>query len=156
MKKKCKGDFFVNADFQLSHEIKLHRKEVLKGYNPSRMMIVFTLYPLTLSDFLESELSRDIDVIQHLFTGIVYGVSEMHSVKYAHCDLKPSNIFIDSKMKPIIGDFGYVRPALTTEFQFLGTLRYMPIEFFTSALSTMTTEYDYRMADVWSLGVLLF
>ena len=40
---------------------------------------------------------------------ICQGVEYIHSQRFIHLDLKPSNIFLDEKLDAKLGDFGFAR-----------------------------------------------
>lgn len=71
--------------------------------------------------------------------------------------MKPTNILIADKMKATLGDFGQTRIAFSSpsEFELRGTPPYMPMEYFNTSI-LMTSDYDYKKADIWSLGVILY
>jgi serine/threonine protein kinase len=90
--------------------------------------------------------------IRYLFKQIVEGMAYLHSRGIAHRDLKPENILIDGAFNGKIIDFGFCHAApdsalLTTP---CGTLQYAAPEL------VMGRKYDGKLADVWSLGIVLF
>ncbi|KAL6504603.1 hypothetical protein OROHE_023361 [Orobanche hederae] len=91
--------------------------------------------------------------------GIASAVDYLHNeteVPVIHCDLKPSNVLLDSDMTPKVGDFGLARSlldtndqmSLTTTHTLRGSIGYIP------------PEYGYggkpsAAGDVYSYGILL-
>jgi serine/threonine protein kinase len=87
-----------------------------------------------------------------LFSQILHAVHFIHARGIAHRDLKPENIFLDESNNVKLGDFGLChivghQTLLTTP---CGSPLYAPPEVIGKE------PYDGRIADVWSLGVLLF
>lgn len=90
--------------------------------------------------------------IQQLALALQY----LHSKNVAHLDLKPHNIFLQSKKAPFIlkiGDFGFAQvfsPGNSNSGKdFRGSPLYMAPEIF------LQTSYDSK-ADMWSVGVILY
>ena len=71
----------------------------------------------------------------------------------SHMDLKPHNLFLDSKDNPIlkVGDFGFAQHILDKEGRnnLRGSPLYMAVEMF------LSDSYDASV-DLWSCGVILF
>ncbi len=58
-----------------------------------------------------------------------------HSHKIAHCDVKPSNILLDSHLKPLLIDFNLSCAMASSNEVLGGTLEYMPPEFWEQVLA---------------------
>lgn len=87
---------------------------------------------------------------------LLHAISFMHKHGIAHCDLKPENILFQSDGRLKVCDFGTGNVFQTAwekhvHFQsgMLGTEPYMPPEEFLPG-----KEYDPRLVDVWSCGVV--
>jgi len=69
--------------------------------------IQMVLYPTTLREYLKKRKSH-IDSKANLkyFTQVISALTEIHSKKLIHRDMKPANIFLDSNDNVKVGDFG--------------------------------------------------
>lgn len=84
-----------------------------------------------------------------LFVQLAKGLSFLHAHGVAHRDLSLENVLLnDGQVK--ICDFGLSADANKVSSDVVGKYYYMAPEVFQGAV------YDPKMADVWSLGVLLF
>lgn len=96
------------------------------------------------------------DLVQQLALALRY----MNKKKVAHMDLKPQNILLSgSKKEPRIkvADFGFAKilketsPGPNEDDSWRGSLLYMAPEIILSSI-----PYDETLADMWSVGVILF
>uniref|UniRef100_A0AC34F6G2 Protein kinase domain-containing protein n=1 Tax=Panagrolaimus sp. ES5 TaxID=591445 RepID=A0AC34F6G2_9BILA len=88
-----------------------------------------------------------------LFHQIVTGVQYLHSKKFAHRDLKPQNILLDSNGIVKIADFGLSKAGENDDPMYTdcGTLGYLAPEVYYQAFQ----GYDGFKADMYSLGIIL-
>lgn len=84
------------------------------------------------------------------------GVSYIHSLRIAHCDLKLENILYDEILgKATIIDFG--GSVFVDEFEDQSTHRVFCTPAYSSPEQLQSEKgVDLQKADVWALGVLLF
>lgn len=87
-----------------------------------------------------------------IFKQIILGVAHFHSYGVAHRDLKPENILIDRFPHIKICDFGLC--GFIDENKLLDTFCGSPT--YCSPECIAHLNYDGKLADIWSLGVLLF
>ena len=107
------------------------------------------------------DLAEFIDAQQHLLPvdfiakwckQLTSAVCFIHKMKIIHRDLKPANIFLTTDKNLKIGDFGIAKGLDKTSGQastFAGTAVYIAPEIHGG------NKYN-SMADVWSLGVVIF
>ena len=102
-----------------------------------------------------------------MFREIVEGLVHIHTQGMIHRDLKPVNIFIDSKDHVKIGDFGLATAGLINQVELvegeadipveedmtgqIGTAMYVAPELGVSRLTT----YNQKV-DLYSLGIIFF
>ena len=82
---------------------------------------------------------------------ICNGLKEIHKNNVIHRNLKPSNIFVTSKLKVKIGDFCIAKQLNNSNInakEQVGTTRYMAREVI------MGENYNYKV-DMWSLGCII-
>jgi serine/threonine protein kinase len=88
-----------------------------------------------------------------LMREIVAGLSYLHSVGVVHRDIKPENILLDADDHAKLSDFGLSR-IIESEDALLrtkcGSLCYSAPEV------SLSDVYNGQLADVWSLGVVLY
>ena len=88
---------------------------------------------------------------REFFGHLCLGVKKMHSINLVHRDLKLENLFIDSKFRIKIGDFGCARRQMDkTLHTITGSYAYGAPEL------VRGDHYDAKKADIWSMGVILF
>ena len=104
----------------------------------------------------EALIDRDPMVIAGVFRDVCITLGRAHAAGVIHCDLKPSNILVDSEDHPVVLDFGLSllvdEPAVTTtgsSSELMGTPTYMAPE-------QMTEGKRSPRTDVYSLGAILF
>ena len=104
-----------------------------------------------LFDFLVSNRFLQEDVAMEFFRQIVFAVEYLHQLGICHRDLKPENILLDSCTRVKIADFGFARwvSSSLTETS-CGSPHYAAPEIIRGQ------PYDGRVADIWSLGVILY
>lgn len=87
-----------------------------------------------------------------VFRQIISAISYCHQYGVAHRDLKPENILIDKFPHIKISDFGLCGYIKNTQLMktFCGSPCYCSPE------CLCRVQYDGRLSDVWSLGVVLF
>ena len=94
---------------------------------------------------------------------LLEGLTILHHQGWAHCDLKPSNIFVVSQSPDWwvkIGDFGIskrIRDGQATVTSIPGTQGYMAPELLGYTLVDEEDKLSYSVAvDMWSFGCVLF
>ena len=93
------------------------------------------------------------DRSRHIFGQIIDGVEYLHNNGVFHRDLKCENILLNTGYKVKISDFGFAREwweAHALCRTFCGSAAYASPEILQGI------PYDPHVADIWSLGVILF
>jgi hypothetical protein len=78
------------------------------------------------------------------FLAALKGVQYMHELGWAHCDIKPDNIFVTFKHSFVLADYGYSCPL--KQLNAAGTNYYAAPETFSFGAAT-------EASDVWQIGV---
>ncbi|CAF0784598.1 unnamed protein product [Rotaria sordida] len=92
---------------------------------------------------------------RHFFRQIVSAVAYMHKKGYCHRDLKPENLLLDRRENLKLIDFGLcAQPKGGINLAYLGTACGSPA--YAAPEIIAGTNYRGDVADVWSLGVLLY
>ncbi|CAF3234589.1 unnamed protein product [Rotaria socialis] len=92
---------------------------------------------------------------RHFFRQIVSAVAYMHKKGYCHRDLKPENLLLDRRENLKLIDFGLcAQPKGGINLAYLGTACGSPA--YAAPEIIAGTNYRGDVADIWSLGVLLY
>ncbi|KAK9274394.1 hypothetical protein L1049_019208 [Liquidambar formosana] len=88
-----------------------------------------------------------------IIEGIAQGLAYLHQSRIIHCDLKASNILMDSDMNPKISDFGISRIFRENETRVIiskviGTIGYMAPEYVFNSICSVKS-------DVYSFGIIV-
>lgn len=104
-----------------------------------------------LFDFLVSNRFLTEEVALEFFRQIVLALEYLHKLGICHRDLKPENVLLDSCTQVKLADFGFARWVSTdlTETS-CGSPHYAAPEIIRGQ------PYDGKIADIWSLGVILY
>ena len=92
-----------------------------------------------------------------IFKKIAQGIKFCHDNNICHLDIKLENILLDNNYNPVIVDFGFSKKTIDQNNNIIlmnvrkGTKRYASPERFDTQ-----HNYDGKMADIFSLGVVLF
>ncbi len=117
--------------------------------SPELAYLVMPYFESTVADRLSVRLYSPREAAQAL-THLAHALDYAHSLGYIHCDLKPSNLMLDSKQRLYLADFGLAKSIGrrgNQPFAF-GTPPYMAPELADGAPADVRT-------DVYALGVLL-
>jgi len=156
--KAMHGNLILKSDAHESFQTEIKALETIKG-KPNVIQIhdagVYGGIPYIVSELmsngtLENALTKrklpfsDIEAME-IMHAISVGLRSIHEVNLVHCDLKPSNIFIEADGKPIIGDFGLARPKpvlsqLIADNGPMGTFSYMAPEQFRGVAPTPESD----------------
>jgi eukaryotic-like serine/threonine-protein kinase len=90
-----------------------------------------------------------IEEAETIFRRIADGLAHMHNKRIFHCDLKPSNVLLDSEGHPRLADFGQSRSAEGLAGAY-GTLFYMSPE------QAQPGSLPDARWDVYGLGAILY
>ncbi|XP_050894888.1 serine/threonine-protein kinase SAPK7 isoform X2 [Lathyrus oleraceus] len=134
----------------LAHPNIIQFKEVF--LTPRDIAIVMEYAPSgDLFDYVCSHGKLNEHEARFFFQQLVSGVSHCHDMEICHRDLKLENTLLNGKLIKIC-DFGYSKSYLlhSRPKSMIGTPSYIAPEIFSRK------EYDGKLADVWSLGVILY
>lgn len=96
-----------------------------------------------------ARLSKVPEKIKKIIVGMMRGLAALHSENIVHRDIKPTNIFLDEKDEPHIGDFGFACQQDET-----CPLALTPLYADPDILNTQETGKQHN--DIWSLGMMMY
>ncbi|PIA39263.1 hypothetical protein AQUCO_02600003v1 [Aquilegia coerulea] len=142
---------------------KTHHRNLVKLYGfcfqPKMKALVYEFMEReSLDKFLKEKSSIKWEMLCNIAIGTAKGLSYLHEdcqPSIIHYDIKPSNILLDSKFSPKIGDFGLAKllkidVTHVTTSKFRGTPYYSAPE-----LSLPYLKVNHK-CDVYSYGMMLF
>lgn len=91
----------------------------------------------------------DSDIIKRLLHGLIDALLCAHEHGVIHCDLKPSNVLLDSRSNPVIVDFGFATSAHTPAIG--ATPAFAAPELLESKWGSISSA-----TDVWGIGAILY
>jgi serine/threonine protein kinase len=138
--------------------IKMNHPGVTKVYDfLADKDFLFLVMELVTGDTLLSQLplsgALPEDVVRRIFQQLVETVAYIHAQGIAHRDLKLENVLVAADLNIKIIDFGFSRAAQSPG-ELFGTGCGSPAYAAPEILEAR--QYDGRMADMWSMGVMLY
>lgn len=140
----------IQALMQLSH------KNILSVYNhfsgKDYIYMILEFCPNgNLNDHIK-EKGMNPEKMGEVCKALVSALSYCHSLRIAHCDIKPSNILFDAHDRLKLADFGLSHKSVgtTRAHRFAGTKLFIAPEVIKLKV------HDPFKADVWSLGITFY
>lgn len=109
-----------------------------------------------LLDFIKSRGPLIEDQAKLWFNQLIKGIQYLHTFDIAHRDLKCENILITKKMNIKIADFGFARYCCDENGSNILSETFCGSAAYASPEVISGTPYNAKMADIWSMGVILF
>ena len=105
-----------------------------------------------LLDYINKKRFLDDEDAKGLFHDLVDGLVECHRLRFVHRDLKCENMLLSKNYRLKISDFGFARRFTDTQKlqTYCGSYAYAAPEIIVGE------PYLGRMADIWSIGVILY
>src|SRR4051812_29609385 len=100
-----------------------------------------------------SEGATDLDEALHILNDVCQGVSAIHAAGTVHCDLKPSNVLLDSQLRVRVADLGLAAPYVDGNVTkvIAGTPEYMAPE-----LAFENERPASVSSDIYALGCMAY
>lgn len=127
-------------------QIKRHGFIVIMEYAPGG----------TLTDVMKREGVLPEERVKFLMVNVFRGLNYMHSLFFAHRDLKLDNVLIDKNGIPKLTDFSYVIYCKEKDGTKILSKTFCGTEPYLSPEIVRNESYNPMAADVWSVGVCLF
>lgn len=112
---------------------------------------------IELFEFMEKTSFSPLDegLAKHIFRQLLDSIKFCHDNGIAHRDLKLENVMIDSNFKLFLVDFGLAAINHLAQEKFI-VAEYVGSENYTAPEVLRRTPYNPFLADVWSMGIILF
>ena len=125
----------------------LNHPNIVRFHSSSRWLnsLYIAMEYLDGGDLSELKMKGSGGLIATVMREALKGLAHMHEQNYAHCDIKPDNIFLSKNGEVKIGDLGCARYVLGTDGGQRGTAYYMAPEKKDGINSTA--------GDIWSLAI---
>lgn len=134
---------FTHPSLRRSFDLKISKTLLLKVSEAFLLMELFEGEPLDVR-----LPSRNLEIVD-IFIQVAQGLRAMHTMGYAHCDIKPNNILLNRKGNTKVIDFGQSCVIGTVKERIQGTPDYIAPEQVSRKPVTAQT-------DIFNLGATLY